>query len=208
MHSLAFTWLRRGRLRDRQAPLLEIRALHARVGIRTIFEGLDLDVFDGDAVLVTGPNGCGKSTLLNLIAGIEPGSAERGSIRFAGEDLTPIPPHERSRRGIAFVRQRDNVFSDLTVHENLQIALGRDALARVRSTFGDWMAGLPLDKRASLLSGGQRQRIAWMMNVSRDIRLLLADEPEAGVSESLPLPLQTTILVSHRADRWIAGGAA
>lgn len=198
MSDLAFTVLRRGQRGPGAPPLLCLDNLTIKVGIRRIIEDLDLDLFDNDAILVSGPNGSGKSTLLNAIAGLEPARVEAGTISIAGEDVTSLAPHERARRGVSYMRQRHNVFPELTVEENLRVALGAEGAERFQSSHPDWAAAIPLAKRVGLLSGGQKQRLAWAMATLRPYQLLLADEPEAGMSEPLPLP--TTggfIVVSH-----------
>src|SRR5690242_1885772 len=110
-------------------PLLRLAGLSVKVGIRRIIEDLDLEVDATDALLVSGPNGSGKSTLLNAIAGLEPARIESGTVSIAGEDVTALPAHERARRGVAYLMQRNNVFAELSVEENLRIALGEDGPA-------------------------------------------------------------------------------
>lgn len=152
---------------------------------------------------LTGPNGSGKSTLLNAIAGLEPARVESGRICFRGDELNNLAAHERARLGITYVRQRRNVFEDLTVAENLLTAVGRDGPELLWARFPAWAEDLPMNKKASVLSGGQKQRLAWAMAVLRPSVLLLADEPEAGVSERLELPATPTIvLASHQLESW------
>lgn len=180
------------------AVILSIRDLTVRVGIRRVIEHLDLDVQEGDMIRVAGANGSGKSTLLNAIAGLDPAVIESGSIRLDGVDITRLPPHDRARRGLAFMRQRDNVFIDLTVDDNLRLSIGPAGPARFRDAFPAWAAAIPGDKPAGLLSGGQKQRLAWSMATLRPSRMLLADEPEAGVSLDFVYPTdKAVLLVSH-----------
>jgi ABC-type branched-subunit amino acid transport system ATPase component len=198
MLELTFTLLRRGHSIAGTSPLLRLDGLTVKVGIRRIIEGLYLEVFENDAILVSGPNGSGKSTLLNAIAGLEPAYVEAGTISIAGEDLTSLPPHERANRGISYMRQRYNVFPELTVEENLRVSLGAEGPERFQRLHPNWSVAIPLTKRAGLLSGGQKQRLAWAMATLRPFRILLADEPEAGMSETPPLPtMGSFILVSH-----------
>lgn len=205
MSELTFTTLRQGRLDPGVAPLLRLERLTVKVGIRRVIENLDLELHQNEAILITGPNGSGKSTVLNVIAGLEPARLESGTITLAGEDVTNLPAHERAQRGVAYLKQRDNVFVDLSVEENLRIAVGNDAQTRFRAALPDWAKSLPLRKRAGLLSGGQRQRLAWAMCTLRRSRLLLADEPEAGMSEEPPWPENSTVLVvSHHREHWEA----
>lgn len=201
MSGLKLTWLKEGR-RDRQStPLLAVVDLCVRVGVRRVLENLNLEVYSGDHVRITGPNGCGKSTLLNAIAGVEPARIEAGRIAFGGRDISPLPAHERSALGIAYMRQTDNVFPSLTVREHLVLALGQDGYSRFASAFPEWAKDLPHHKRAGQLSGGQRKRLAWaycVLRLGAPSWLFLADEPSAGVSESFSFERVTTcLLVTH-----------
>src|SRR5438552_801467 len=105
MPDLRFTVLRQGVRRTGAQPVLRIEQLTVKVGIRRVIENLDLEIFEGDTVCISGPNGSGKSTLLNAIAGLEPARIEAGKIFLDREDVTAMPPHERSRRGVGFLRQ-------------------------------------------------------------------------------------------------------
>jgi len=198
MSDLQFTFLRRDPNQNGMAPLLRVQDLSVKVGLRRVLEGIDLDLHDGEVLLVTGPNGSGKSTLLNAIAGLEPARVESGKIIMGGQDITGAASHERAKAGLGYLRQRENVFPNLSVGENLQIAAGSSGLDRFEDMYPEWAAGLSFDKRASLLSGGQRQKLAWAMATLRPCRLLLADEPEAGLSVRLRMPEGVTCLVvSH-----------
>lgn len=197
MSDLHFTALRQGERHEGAAALLCIQHLSVKVGIRRVIEDISFDIFEGDAVCVSGSNGSGKSTLLNAIAGLDPAQIEAGSIFLGGEEITDLPPHERARRGLAFVQQRENVFADLTVDENLRLAAGPDGPAKFRESYPAWATDLPDRKRVGLLSGGQKQQLAWAMATLRPSRLLLADEPEAGMAKGVTLPSGTVLLVSH-----------
>ena len=203
MGELRFTTLRTGRRGDGAFPLLRVEGLSVKVGIRHVIQDLSLEVFEGEVVCISGPNGSGKSTLLNAIAGLDPARIERGTVSLDGEDLTRLPPHERARRGLAFMRQRENVFADLTVDENLRLAGGPQGPAKFRESHSVWASDLPGYKRVGLLSGGQKQRLAWAMATLRPSRLLLADEPEAGLSSRPAVPAATTVLVvGHESTLW------
>jgi len=205
VNEIRFTTLLHGEHREGAAALLRLEHLTVKVGIRRVIEDLSLEVFEGDTVRVSGANGSGKSTMLNAIAGLDPARIEAGTISLGGEDVTSLPPHERSRRGLAFLRQRENVFVDLTVDENLRLAIGPGGPAQFQQSHPTWATGLPGRKRVGLLSGGQRQRLAWAMTTLRPGRLLLIDEVDAGLSDQPDIPDgRTCILVSHSADRWAA----
>ena len=198
MSDLSFSLVRKAARESSALPALQVRNLNVRVGIRRVLENVNLVVHESETVYVTGPNGSGKSTLLNAIAGIDPACIESGEILFFGTDITLVPPHRRAQLGIAYCRQRDNVFADMTVEENLRLALGGDAYTRFQRRYPDFARDLPPNKRASLCSGGQRQRLAIAMASMRPSRLLLADEPEAGLSQNIELTTHGTLLiVSH-----------
>lgn len=203
MSDLNFSWFRRSGGHATQPPLLQVQALMVKVGIRQILENVNLEVYEGDAVYVTGSNGSGKSTLLNAIAGLDPARIVGGSIQFQGIDITHMPAHRRTQMGLCYLRQRDNVFGDLTVSENLRLALGSNGYTSFHNTYPEVATALSPDKRASLLSGGQKQRLAWAMTTLRQSRLLLADEPEAGLSQQIIFPTSGTFLAvthSHQAS--------
>jgi len=198
MSDLLFSWAAHGSRDNSSPPVIQVQSLCVRVGIRRVLENLDLVMYEGDRVYVTGSNGSGKSTLLNAISGIDPARVESGRIIFLGKDVTNMPAHQRARLGLGYCRQRDNVFADMTVEENLRLALGEGGYSRFRQNYPVFAADLPPHKRVSLCSGGQKQRLAVAMAVLRESRLLLADEPEAGLSRHVELPSHGTLLiVSH-----------
>jgi branched-chain amino acid transport system ATP-binding protein len=150
-----------------------------------IVRGIDLDVGRGELTVILGPNGAGKSTYVKAIAGIVP--VFGGTIHLEGRDGTAVPAHEKIRSGLAFVPQTENVFTTLTIAENLQLAAdilpkprqgGR--LAHVLAMFPDLAARPRL--RAGSLSGGQRQMLAVARALIPDPKVLILDEPSAGLS--------------------------
>lgn len=185
------------------APLLEVRNLCVRVGIRRILSDLSFAVKDGEALLITGRNAAGKSSALNAIFGLEPARIESGTIQFDGRDITRLPAHARAAEGISYLRQRENVFADLTVGENLRLALGPVGPENFAKEHAEWAREMPLNKRASLLSTGQRQRLAWAMMTMRPARILMADEPDAGLSQRLPLPANRTLIIVSHSKNWL-----
>lgn len=197
MSDLQIAWLKRGLPGLNNQPILSIHALTVNVGIRSVIEDLNLELFAGDQVIITGPNGCGKSTLLNAIAGVAPARIVRGTIIFDGHDITREPAYRRSIEGLSYIRQRENIFVELTVNENLRLALGGTGPEDFRKSFPDWTNNLPGKKRVGMLSGGEKQRLAWAMATLRPNRLLLADEPEAGLASDVVLPNGSLMLVSH-----------
>ena len=149
-----------------------------------VLKGVDLAVAPGEFVALIGPNGAGKSTLLKAIAGIV--RPREGTITLDGAPIAGLRPREISRRGVAYVPQEANVFGSLTVEENLEMGGYIDRAAtksRMRAVY-DRVALLAERRRreARTLSGGQRQMLAMAMALMVAPRLLLLDEPSAGLS--------------------------
>lgn len=188
MSNIYFQWLKHGESGGNAAPLLQVKGLTVQVGVREVLTDIDIDVFLGDHVRITGPNGSGKSTLCNAIAGIEPARIVSGQICFNGQNITRMPAHERAALGITYMRQMENVFQNLTVSENLILALGKDGYERFSQTFPNWTHELSANKRAGQLSGGQKKKLAWSMSLLGGKKLFLADEPDAGVDQKFELP--------------------
>jgi len=165
-----------------------------------ILKQVDLAVENGEIVGIVGPNGAGKSTLLNVIAGlIKP---ERGSVVFADRRIDSLAPREICALGLAFVPQERNIFPSLTVLENLEMGGYLDA-AGSRRRIPALLERFPMlaQKRrqaARTLSGGQRQSLAMAMALMVEPRLLLLDEPSAGLSPLAAEQLFTTIQEINR----------
>ena len=166
--------------------LLTVRSLEAGYGRTSIVRGVDLDVARGEMVALVGPNGAGKSTLLKAIAGMA--SVLGGSLTLDDTDLVPLPAAGRAQAGAVFMPQERNVFRTLTVAENLSVSawglrdvdLRREEVIALLPTIRDY-----LHKRAGGLSGGQRQMVGLAMALMARPKLLLVDEPTAGLSPLL-----------------------
>ena len=135
---------------------------------------------------IIGPNGAGKSTLIKAIAGLVPVSA--GAVTLDGQDITGLRPDRMGDLGLAYVPQTDNIFRQLSIRENLALVLRKmpDRASRMQELLALFPALEPkLGDRAGSLSGGQRQMLAVAMALSRRPRVMLMDEPSAGLSPKI-----------------------
>jgi branched-chain amino acid transport system ATP-binding protein len=153
-----------------------------------IVKGASLNVAAGETLAILGPNGAGKSTLIKAVIGLVP--VMGGTVRLEGAEITGASPHDLVRRGLGFVPQTENIFTRLSIRENLLIAAellpkperaGR--IAAMFEMFPD-LAARP-GVLAGSLSGGQRQMLAAARALLTEPRVLMLDEPSAGLSPKL-----------------------
>lgn len=194
-------------------PIFELRDISAGYSGRLVLQNVSLTIRSGEKVALIGPNGCGKSTLFRVSAGLLPPTS--GAVFLSGRDVHKMPADARIRSGMGYLMQTRNIFADLTVGGNLALAAesipGNGADRQITRI----LEALPslkeqFSKRAGLLSGGQRQTLAVAMVLMRPLRLLMLDEPVAGLSSPAATVLLNgleqlgrtegfaTIIVEHR----------
>ncbi len=165
--------------------ILEVVDVHRSFGGNRVLRGVSFSVSEGEVLGVVGPNGSGKTTLINIISGVL--RQDRGRVIFEGRDVSALPPHRRARLGIGRTFQITRLFRELTVVENVLVALryGSPLPAR-RHTAEEIvdMVGLShlREERASALSLAQRKRLELARALALQPRLLLLDEIFAGLN--------------------------
>ena len=167
--------------------LLQVRGLRAGYGKAEVLSGLDLKLPQGSVVTVIGPNGAGKSTTLNALMGILPAS---GAISFDGRDIIDVPLEERVMAGLALVPEKRELFSTMTVEDNLVLGGWRQK----RRGNGQWLEQLERvytlfprlkerrDQQAGTMSGGERQMLAVGRALMSQPKVLMLDEPSLGLA--------------------------
>jgi branched-chain amino acid transport system ATP-binding protein len=209
---------------DRAEPVLRLRGVGRRFGGLQAVDGVDLDIHTGERRTILGPNGAGKTTLFNVIAGEFPPT--EGTIELFGEDLTRAPARLRAKLGLARTYQQSRVFTGLTVEDNIYLAaLGvrtghvfpfrsakRDAPLRTKAREAAGDVGLDdrLNTLVDELSHGERRQLAIGMARAMEPKLMMLDEPAAGLSPAerqtltellLALPSNVTLLlIEHDMD--------
>lgn len=189
---------------------LKLDEVRKSFGKTEVLHGIELDVADGEMVVLVGASGCGKSTLLRITAGLE--TPTSGKVLIAGRDVTPLEPADRD---IAMVFQNYALYPHMTVAQNMAYGLKIRRLPRpeidrrVREAAEILGLGALLDRRPRQLSGGQRQRVAMGRAIVREPALFLFDEPlsnlDAKLREEMQVELRelqrrvgvTTVMVTH-----------
>ncbi|MHA3979389.1 ABC transporter ATP-binding protein [Halovulum sp. GXIMD14794] len=165
---------------------VSFRDIGKRFGPSVAVEGFDLDIADGEFVVLVGPSGCGKTTSLRMLAGLEQPTS--GRILLDGSDVTGLPSKER---GLAMVFQSYALYPHMTVAENIGFSLTLDRLPRtqiaerVRQAAETLQIGHLLDRKPRHLSGGQRQRVAVARAIIRQPHAFLFDEPLSNLDARL-----------------------
>jgi branched-chain amino acid transport system ATP-binding protein len=214
-----------------QVTVLEVDGVAKSFGGIVALQGVSLKVERGELFSVIGPNGAGKSTLFDIITGLT--RPDAGVVRYLGEDVTALRPDERARRGMARTYQELRLFNDLTVFENLvigplyqgeaglaQVVLGtrraRQDEARARKIADELIERLHLGHRrnvaAGVLSHGQKRLVEIGRALARKPKVLVLDEPTAGLNAenkalfvdavlpTLRQEIETVLLVEHDMD--------
>ncbi len=167
--------------------LLSVNDLSAGYGEVDVLHGISLEIDEGELVATIGPNGAGKTTLLRSISGVI--HPDGGSLELNGKDITGTVPENTIRMGMSYVPQDDNIFPSLTVRENLEMGAFtlegdfEDRIDEICSIFPQLRERM--GQKAGTMSGGQQQMVAVGRGLLIRPKLLLLDEPTAGLQPSL-----------------------
>ncbi|MDV3354413.1 MULTISPECIES: urea ABC transporter ATP-binding subunit UrtE [unclassified Dietzia] len=182
--------------------MLKMTGVRAGYGGSEVVHGVDLEVPAGGVAAILGHNGAGKTTLLRTAVGLLP--CKGGTIEFDGEDITSLRPHARVARGIGYVPQGQQSFTQLTTAENLQLVA--DGRKRGKALIDESLDLFPalkelLDRKAGLLSGGQRQQLAIARTLITEPRMLVLDEPTEGIQPNVVAEIERIIVdLASRGD--------
>jgi branched-chain amino acid transport system ATP-binding protein len=194
--------------------LLQVNGASKRFGSLVAIDEVSLAIEPGELRAIIGPNGAGKTTFFNLVSGLL--SPTAGTIKFEGEDITALPPEKRVKRGMARTFQITEIFPDLSVADNIRVAVEIAAGYRLRP----WLAGevratvasrvdelLDIggladkgDVRAGALSHGDQRAAEIMMSLALRPRLLMLDEPTAGMGDQETYDIARLIRRLHREE--------
>ena len=178
--------------------LLEVKSLNTYYGESHILRDVDLTLKSGEMICLIGRNGVGKTTLLKSLIGLL--KAKKGEINFIGENICRKAPHQRARKGMAYVPQGREIIPYLTVEENLMLGLeslpgGLSKNKNIDSSIYDLFPILKdfLSRKGGDLSGGQQQQLAIARALLGKPKLLLLDEPTEGIQPNVVLNIEKAI---------------
>jgi len=176
---------------------LRAENLHKRYGDRSVVRGVSLEVLPGEVVGLLGPNGAGKTTTFYMVVGVE--APDQGSIHWCDHNITTMPMHRRARKGIGYLPQESSVFRSLTVWENL-MALGEflplpkaQQKERCETLLEEFHLQKVRNTEGMSLSGGERRRCEMARALVTNPKIMLLDEPFAGVDPKSVMEIQNLI---------------
>lgn len=182
---------------------LEVTGLCKNFGGLSVLQGVSFSVHTGERKAIIGPNGAGKTTLFNIISGMIKPTA--GEIFMFGKNVTGLSPYRRSRLGLARTFQKNNLFFNLTVFDNIQLALAvGNPLQNPREFLKHWGLWKKRKTPVGELSYGEQRQVELLLALAQSPRLILLDEPTAGMSPAetemiiemlAALPQEITVLI-------------
>lgn len=164
--------------------ILTINNLHTYIDQFHILQGVSIEVKKGDVTVILGRNGAGKTTTMRSIIGLTPGRS--GDILFQGQNIMGLPTYEVAKKGIGYVPEDQGIFGDLTVEENMRVAMRKEDHETIKRQ--EWLLDLFPDlkkawtRKGGHLSGGQKQMLSIARSLVNDNPLLLIDEPSKGLA--------------------------
>lgn len=178
------------------SELLKLNNVETYIGQYHILQGISLEVKKGEVTVLLGRNGAGKTTTLRTIMGLN--AASKGSILYKGEEIQKLPTYKVAKKGIGYVPEDQGIFADLTVEENMKVAIQKeDEETKARM---NWILDLFPDlkkfwkKPGGLLSGGQKQMLSIARAYINNNELLLIDEPSKGLAPIVVEKVMESIL--------------
>lgn len=177
--------------------MLSVREIHTYYGLAHILQGVSLEVKEREIVALLGRNGAGKSTTLKSIVGLTP--PRNGTVEFAGQRLVGMPTHRIARLGIGYVPEERRIFPELSVLENLKVALLAHKLDDPAAALDGMFTMFPrlrerVGQAGRSLSGGEQQMLALARALISNPRLLLIDEPTQGLAPNLVTSIASSLV--------------